>query len=267
MDVKLDVFGWIPQGEVPNPVHSLPGGTGTWGQGACGPFFGGDGFVLPPAHPSGYAQTYRAKQSFAFQFGTFGDPPSVTVNSGVLPGLTTVLTAQRAAAGTVCHSVTATILAQTASVAWDRKNSWYEVRLQGEAQDPVPTAAAGSLPFVGRPGAVVASASTPNLEWDLTFRMQQGKNIGWSTRAGYVLCGGGLDVSGRHFPRPAHFGGQSNLVHGTMMVRRFPSYVLYVTIGAGAGAVTVPLFFADASNRNFLEIVWPDTGPLRQLTW
>ena len=264
MDVRLDVFAWIPQPEVPNPVYSLPGGTARWGQGACGPYFGGDNFKLPPATVAGYTGTFRAKQSFGFRFGAIGDPPAVTLNTSVSPGTTTVLTAQRAAGGSACQSVTATILGSQASVKWDKSNAWYEVQLYGEAQDPVPTASAGALPIVGKPGSIVASALTPNLEWDLTLRLQSGTSIGLMTRAGYATnFGNGLDVAQSSFPSPINFGGTSNLVHGTMKVRRFPSYVMYVTIGS----VTVPLFFADASNRNFLEITVAETAVLRQLTW
>jgi len=267
MEIRLDMFAWIPQPEVPNPVYSLPGGTTRWGPGACGPHFGGDNFITPPATAAAYAGTYRAKQSFGFRFGVIGDPPAVTLNTGAQPGTTTVLTAPRAAGGVMCHSTTATILSQAASVTWDQSNAWYEVRLCCQAQDPVPTQSAGGLPLVGSPGSVVASMATPNLEWDLTLRLQRGTTIGLTTRASYAWCSGfSLDISPRVFPTPANFGGTTNLVHGTMKVRRFPSYVLYVTIG-GAGGVCIPLFFADASTRNMMEITVAATEALRQLTW
>lgn len=266
MQFRMDVFAWIPQAEVPNPIHALPGGTARWGPGACGPHFGGDNFVTPPATYSGWARTFRAKQSLGFQVSTFGDPPSVTINTGVRPGTTTVLTAPRAAGGTICHSITATVKTSTASVAWQASDGWYEAKMHGEAQDPVPAAVAGGV--AGAPGAAVASAFTPNLEWDLNIRFQRGTSIPFLTKARYTVSAGlNLDVSGSRFPTPAHFGGTANLVHGTITVRRFPSYVLYVTIDSGSGATTIPYYFADASGRNLATIAIGQTDPLRQLTW
>src|SRR5262245_36376309 len=116
MQFQVNVFAWIPLPEVPNPLASLPGGTATWGPGACGPYFGGDNFGQPAATASSWAGTFRARQAFGFRVGSFGDSPTVTLNSGVLPGTTTVLTAPRKAGGTVCHSLTATVKTSSASV-------------------------------------------------------------------------------------------------------------------------------------------------------
>lgn len=267
MKFRLDVFAWIPQAEVPNPLSSLPGGTSRWGPGACGPHFGGDNFVKPPATHTAWTGTFRAKQSFGFDVAAFGDPPGLSVNTGVLPGLTTVLTAPRASGGTVCHSLRATVKTSTASVNWVAGDDWYEVRMRGAAQDPVPAAVGGLVG--GSPGAAAASALTPNLEWDLKIRFQRGSSIGLLARAAYSTHAAlNLDVSAARFPTPANYGATGNIVHGTIMVRRFPSYVVYATIDGGGGApVTIPHYFADASGRNLLEIGVGQTDPLRQLAF
>lgn len=262
MDFRIDVFAWIPQPDVPNPLHSLPGGTGRWGPGACGPRFGGDNFITPPATHTAYSGTFRAKQSFGFQAASFGDPPVITVNTGTVPGTTTVLTAPRASGGTVCHSLTATVKASRASVTWNASDEWYEVRLNGAAQDPVPSAVATA--GVGSATGSAASALTPNLEWDLKLRFQHGSSLGFTTRTRYAVSGGfKIDVSGAAFPSPASFGATGNLFHGLATVRRFPSYVVYVTIAG----VTIPAFFADASGRNLAEIAIGQTDPFRQLAF
>jgi hypothetical protein len=262
MDFRIDVFAWIPQPDVPNPLHSLPGGTGRWGPGACGPRFGGDNFVRPSATPAAWPGTYRATQSFAFSAAAFGVAPAVTHNPGVTPGLTTVLTAPRASGGTMCHSLLATVKASSASVKWDTGSKWYEAKLKGAAQDPVPASVARSV--AGAPAGYVASSATPNLEWDVTLRFQAGSAIGLATRARYGFSSGlNMDVAATTFPAPTNFGGTANLLHGLATVRRFPSYVVYVTIGA----VTIPVYFADASRRNLGEIVVGQTDPIRQLTF
>ena len=265
---QIDVYAWIPQSEVPNPFNSLPGGTATWGPGACGPYFGGDNFVIPPATPSAWAsRTFRAMQRFGFSDLRFGYAPVVTIDSGVCPGTTTVLTAKRAAGGSICHSLTASVMTSKASLKWMTSDNWYEVNMKGAAQDPVPAAVGART--LGRAGAAVASAATPNLEWDLTIRFQSGTALPLVTRGRYAVSNGAtMDVSVRNFPVQPSFGGTTNLVHGTIMVRRFPSYVVYVTINRGTSvAATVPLYFADASSRNLLEIAVGQTDVLRPTTW
>ncbi|HJQ60392.1 MAG TPA: hypothetical protein VJ890_26035 [Vineibacter sp.] len=266
MDFRIDVFAWIPQADVPNPLHSLPGGTATWGPGACGPRFGGDNFTKPPASHSAWSGTYRARQSFAFSAASFGAVPAVTHNPGVTPGLTTVLTGTRAAGGTICHSLTATVKTSSASVSWVASDNWYEAKVKGAAQDPVPAAVAKGVAG-GTAGAAV-SGLTPNLEWDLTLRFQSGGTLGLATRARYAISAGlNMDVSATSFPTPTSFGATGNLFHGLATVRRFPSYVVYVSIGSGAAATTIPVYFANATSRNLGEIVIGQTDPIRQLAF
>ncbi len=260
MDFRVDVFAWIPQPDVPNPLFSVPGGA--LGPGACGPRFGGDDFVTPPASASAWTGTFRAKQSFAFSASSFGAAPSVTVNTGVIPGTTTVLTNTRAAGGTVCHSMTAMVKKSSASVEWVPGDSWYQVTLVGAAQDPVPAAAASGL--LGGLAGSAASAATPNLAWMLALRFQSGHALGIATRALYATISPmNLDVSGRTFPAPASFGSGGNLLHGTAVVTRYPSFVAYVTIGL----TTIPVLFADASSRNLAEIVVSQSCLIRQLAF
>jgi hypothetical protein len=266
MDFRIDVFAWIPQPDVPNPLNSLPGGTGTWGPGACGPRFGGDNFTKPPATATAWSGTFRARQSFAFSAASFGAAPAITHNPGVTPGLTTVLTNTRAAGGTICHSLTATVKTSSASVSWVSGNGWYEARLKGAAQDPVPAAVATGV--AGGTAGSVVSGLTPNLEWDLTLRFQSGSSLGFATRARYAVSSGlNMDVSAANFPTPTSFGGTANLFHGLATVRRFPSYAVYVTIGSGGPATTIPVYFANAISRNLGEIVIGQTDPIRQLTF
>ena len=264
----LEVFAWIPQAEVPNPISLLPGGVGRWGPGACGPCFGGDDFTVPPASPAGWAgRTFRARQSFAFRVPRFGDPPLVGASSGVVAGTTTVLTARRSAGGRVCHALTALVRKSAASVAWKPSDGWYEARLQGAAEDPVPVAVGART--LGAVGAGVAGALTPQLEWDLVLRFQRGSALPLMTRARYgasrLLS---LDIAAAVFPAPIGLGGTAGLVHGLITVRRFPSYVVYVTVDHGSGAAaTVPIYFADASHRALGEIVVGQTDVLRMLRW
>jgi len=263
---QINVFAWIPLAEVPNPLAALPGGTATWGPGACGPHFGGDNFVKPAATASAWTGTFRAKQAFAFRVAAFGDAPMVTLNPGVTPGLTTVLTAPRAAGGTVCHSLTATVKTSTASVKWSSSDDWYEAKLHGEAQDPVPAAVAAKIG--GGAGGAAASALTPNLEWNIKMRFQRGSSIGLLTSAAYATHSAlSLDVAASRFPTPTRFGGGGNLVHGTILVRRFPSYVVYTTVDSGSGPVCIPHYFAEASGRNLATIAIGQTDNLRQLSW
>lgn len=266
MEFRIDVFAWIPQPDVPNPLFGLPGGSGSWGPGACGPRFGGDDFIKPPASHGAWSRTFRAKQAFAFRAASFGAAPSVTLNPGVTPGLTTVLTSTRAAGGTMCHSLAATVKTSSASVSWVASDKWYEARLKGAVQDPVPAAVATGV--AGGTAGAVASGLTPNLEWDLTLRFQFGGTVGLATRARYQISSGlNMDVSATSFPTPTSFGAGGNLFHGLATVRRFPSYVVYVTIGGIAASTTIPVYFANAISRSLGEIVISQTDPVRQLAF
>src|SRR6185369_1856627 len=63
---EIQLFGWIPQPEVDNPLSLLPGIVkGMLPSGMCDPFFGGDNFTLPFSTPLGMAppvRTFRASQ-------------------------------------------------------------------------------------------------------------------------------------------------------------------------------------------------------------
>jgi len=76
-----------------------------------------------------------------------------------------------------------------------------------------------------------------------------------------------IDEVATAFPSPTSFGGLSNSVHGLMTVRRYPSYVAYVTIDSGTGSTTLPLYYANANSRGLAEICIGQTDALRQLTW
>jgi hypothetical protein len=99
--------------------------------------------------------------------------------------------------------------------------------------------------------------------------LSTGSSVPLLTRAGYGTHAAlNLDVSATSFPTPANYGATGNIVHGTIMVRRFPSYVVYATMDGGGGSpVTIPHYFADASVRNLLEIGVGQTDPLRQLAF
>ncbi len=271
---RQDVFAWIPQPEIPNPIHTLEAGSKILGPGGCGPYFGGDNFVIPTSNRHAWAaRTYRAMQTFEFGVRSFGDPPLVRDSTGVRPGTTTVLTGKRSEGGRICYSHVATVKASSGQVKWVPSDHWYEVNLHGAAQDPVPTIVGQRA--LGSFGATLASAATPNLEWDLTIRFQSGTGIPAWTRVQYAKSSAtSLDVSKKTFPFPANFGGANNLVHGTITVRRFPSYVVYVTISNDAAApISIPVYFADASGRNpwgmgaLAEILVAHTDVLRPLTW
>lgn len=264
---RADVFTWIPLPDVPNPLHSLPGGTGRWGPGACGPHFGGDDFVAPPvSHALWTTRTFRARQTLAFEVARFGDPPLITVNSGCVPGITTVLTGPRRSGGRLCHSLTATVKTSTSSVTFDASANWYSLKMHGEAQDPVPAAVAAHGVSAGAGSA--ASALTPNLEWELDLRFQDGSGLPFATRARYaVSAAASLDVAATTFPHLGSLGGGGRTIHGLLTLRRFPSLVLYTTVDTGGGASTVPHYFADASARSLGAIVIGQTDVLRTIPW
>jgi hypothetical protein len=264
LNFRLDIYAWIPQPDLVNPIFALPGGVSRWGQGACGPRFGGDFFVMPPVGYS-WSNTYRAMQTFEFRANDLGSPPLVMSNAGVKPGLTTVLTAPRAAGGRVCYSQVPTITASKAAVNWNAADGYYEVQMHGAAHDPVPSTAASTV--LGSFGGAAGSALTPDLEWNLTIRFQRGLKIPNLLRARYTFSGAmSLDVSKSKFS--AGFNGFQNLIHGVIMVRRFPSYVVYATLDSGRSIpITIPIYFADASQRSLAEIVVGQHDPIRQLTW
>lgn len=113
-------------------------------------------------------------------------------------------------------------------------------------------------------GTAVATAMTPSLEWDLVLRIQRGTDVGLSTRMRYAAdCPlPTLDTVPTGTARTIGTG-SGNLMHGTIEVRRFPSYVVYVTMDSASEI----LFFADASKRNLLEIAVPSDSQLRRITW
>jgi hypothetical protein len=274
---RLDVFSWIPQPEVENPIATVakysPRALGSWGPGACGPYFGGDNFTTPPLTPDGWQQlTFRARQGFGFQIRTFGDVPVATVNTGVIPGTTTVLTEKRSKGGRICHKMTASVNASSANVRWLGSERLYQVELHGAAQDPVPAEVGAQK--IGAVGGKVAAAMTPNLSWDLRLFVQTGTTIPALTRARYFAMSdlASLDLS-KSLASSSTFGGTTGLVHGTITVRRFPSYVVYLTIQRDALSRTLPIYFADATDRNpakygaFVEITVGHTDSLRRMTW
>ncbi|MCA8990819.1 MAG: hypothetical protein KDA88_02515 [Planctomycetaceae bacterium] len=284
MRFAIDIFAWIPHPDVPNPLHGLPGGTGLYGPGASGPRFGGDNFVTPPVSPTGFASlTYRAKQQLVLDTSSWGLVRYR--HGGVVPGVTTVLTGTRAAGGKVCHSMTATVLKSKASVKFDASEDWYVVEMNGKVMDPYPThagrtaggrvgsgvggvAGSGGRRLGGAAGSGVgggvATAATPALEWDMTLRIQHGGSIGLIRRAAYSLdCPLATLDSGGPTRTSSLGAGRSNLMHGTIEVRRYPSYIVYVT----AGSSTAVLFFADANHRNLLEIAVGTDSRLRDVHW
>ena len=300
MLIQVDVFAWIPNPDVPNPIHSLPGGVATWGSGACGPRFGGDDFVTPPVSLTGWAtKTFRAKQQVKFLADPWGVVSSPTLGR-VAPGLTTVLTAPRSAGGAVCHSLTPIVLGESVDVTFDAGAGWYEVRMRGKVMDPVPVATGASTgtrvgtavgeaidgafrkvgirptalaPVMGRGGGAVGGTSaqivTPALEWDLTLRLQSGASVANLTRARYAADAPlSLDNSPRLGTGHRLGSTASNIAHGIITTRRFPSYIVYLSVTPLGGAIaTQPVFFADASSRNFLEIVASQDSQIRQIVW
>jgi hypothetical protein len=265
---RADVFSWIPQPDVWNPIY-VPSGGALLGPGACGPRFGGDNFVTPPSSYAGWnGLTYRAKQTLAFKVSEFGDKDVVTIdNTRVVPGLTTVLTAPRSAGGKVCTSLTPTVTKSTADATWSDSDQWYELRMEGAAHDPIPAQALKHA--AGSAGFAVGSAVTPDLEWNITLRIQMEREIKSSlTRLHYGIVGlSNFDESGT-LSTPQNFGGSANLIHGFVTVRQFPSYVIYVTVGGNSRRSTsIPVYFSDASKRNLFLILLSQVDIIRQITW
>jgi hypothetical protein len=260
LQFRLDVYAWIPQPDVPNPLAALPGGVTTWGRAACGSRFGGDDFTTPPLKPTLWGDlTYRARQSFAFRVENFGGEPTTFLDTGVVPGLTTVLTSPRAQGGTRCFALTPTVTKSASSVEFQSSDSWYEVLLHGAAHDPVPASAAGHK--LGSVGSKLGHLMTPDLEWEVKLRIQQGTTLPRLTRLRYAASTAASLDSGDF----SLDGNGNNLLHGLITVRRFPSYIVYATINENV----VPVYFADASQRVFGlgQIVIGQTDPLRRVRW
>lgn len=271
MLVEVDIFAWIPHPDVPNPIAALPGGIGRWGPGACGPRFGGDDFIIPaitPVGPSGMiTRSFRARQNVTFLAAPWGSVAGFRT-SGVIPGITTVLTATRAAGGKICHRLTATVVHSAASARFDAGSAWYEVVMEGKAQDPIP-GAVGAYAIGTRTGAA-AAAVTPALAWDLRLRLSSGSTLGFWTAASYRADAPfSLDQSGScPGTSPSFGGGTGSLLHGLVTVRRYPSYAVYVTMTSSAGVRRSEIvFFADASSRNLLEIAVAQDSELRRVTF
>ena len=265
---RADVFSWIPQSDVPNPIHSLPGGVARWGTGACGPRFGGDDFITPPNSYAGWnGRTYRAMQTLAFKIAKFGVRPDIVVDTGVVPGLTTVLTGPRSSGGKICTSLTPTVTNSSSDIGWNESENWYELRMHGSAHDPIPEAALKH--FAGAIASDVGSALTPDLEWNITIRIQTERDVkSRLVRLRYSIADlMSLDDSGA-ISAPQNFGGNANLIHGLAYVRRFPSYVVYVTVSSETRTmVSLPVYFSDASARSLAEIVIGQNDAIRQLPW
>lgn len=264
---RADVYSWISQQDVPNPIAALPGGVARWGSGACGPRFGGDGFIQPPISHEGWkAKTFRAMQTLAFSVSSFGERPSTLIDTGVIPGLTTVLTKPRSEGGRLCTSLTLVVTTSESDVSWDSSEQWYEMRLHGSAHDPIPEAALKY--FAGKGGEKLGRLFTPDLEWRLAIRIQKGTVQSRLTRLRYGIADLiNLDTSDR-IAAPQNLGGTENLVHGLAYVRRFPSYVVYLSAsGDDKAPRSLPIYFSDASERSLAEIVVGQQDAIRQITW
>lgn len=271
MRFEIDVISWIPMPEVPNPIFLLPGGTTRWGSGACGSHFGGDNFAMPPSTAVALigtaAYTFRARQNVTFDAKPWGTVSGLRT-SGVIPGITTVLTGARVDGGRVCHNMTATVLRSAATVSFDASSEWYEIVMQGKAQDPIPTAVGRHV--AGPTGATGGTILTPALEWDLTMRLSTGSMLGfWTTQRYRADAPLGFDDSASLPGVSATLGGgTTHLLHGIISVRRFPSYVVYVTLTSATGTRSTEIvFFADASHRGLVEIVLPWDSQLRRITF
>ena len=265
---RVDLYAWIPDPDVPNPIYSvrtLPG----IGPGACGPRFGGDNMILPPRSFAGWANlTYRAMQTVEFMFGKFGGPATITLDTGVQPGITTVLTDTRARGGKQCHAMRAAVASSpAATVTWSPDDKWYELVLSGGAQDPVPADVARRIAG-GAAGSAIA-AILPGVSWNVFLRFQQGTIIPASTKLRYALNGAvSFDRSDRVITGNMSLTGIDNLVHGMITVTQFPSYVLYLTAFHQNGRPSTRcIYFADGSSMGLGMIVLPQSDVVRQTTW
>lgn len=281
---RLDLVGWIPQPEVDNPLNALPAIVKSLlPPGMTDPFFGGDNFSTPGATPGSIlppVHTFRATQSLKFDVGTWGDIPTVSLNT-VAPGTTTCLSARRAAGGAVTFSLTAALLRSSATVSFSKLFDAYEVNMSGVVLDPVPAAAAAALtsklpgvPALARPALVaaiqfIATKATPALTWDLTLRVQRGSTLNpffVATYAPFV----GAEASSTIPGATSSLGTTGfGLEHGKISFSLWPSAVLYLTVApTGKPAVTQPVFFSDGSRvgkPETLQILVPKLCKFRQL--
>ena len=271
MKFEVDVFAWIPGAEVPNPIGSLPGGVDRWGRGACGKFFGGDNFEAPPSTPKIWAgvagKTFRARQNVTFQAIPWGKV-SDSSTTGVIPGVTTVLTDTRSQNGKVCYSKEATVLHSSSAVIYDEDSKWYEVTMRGKVQDPIPAGVGKHI--AGPVAGGTASFLTPALEWNLILRLSAGSELGfWTTQRYKADAPSGLDESSKLSPSSKTLGGGTDrLLHGIITTRRFPSYAVFASLTTKKGIhSTERIFFANASSRNLVEIAVPWDSQLRSITF
>lgn len=269
--LKADIYAWIPQADVPNPL-AVPNEAirKAIGPGASGARFGGDNFQYPPKLPTGWSGlTYRAMQSVEIAFDKFGDQPVVMSDSGVQTGLTTVLDKPRSQGGVVVHSMRASVMkSPKATAVWSDTDKWYQLSFEGAAQDPVPAAAAQQL--VGDLSGKLAAMVVPNLSWDVSLRVQQGEELPTSTKLRYAFSSAISLDSASQISDSATAPKTGNLLHGTIEVTQFPSYVLYLTVQDGSSNPTTQIaYFSDASARwaPLVRIVLAQTDVLRPLYW
>ena len=283
---RLDLIGWIPQPEVDNPLAELPAFVKSLlPSGMADPFFGGDNFTTPGATPSSIlppVHTFRATQSLQFNVGSWGDIPTISINTAT-PGTTTCLSARRAAGGVVTFSLTAKLLRASGTVTFSSLFDLYEVNMSGKVLDPVPAAAAAALtaklpgvPAPLRPALAsaiqaIATKATPALSWDITLRVQRGTTLNPVFVANYAPFIG-AEASGTISGAVSSFaGGTFGLEHGDITFSLWPSAVLYLTVApTGKPAVTQPVFFSDGSGATppvTLKILVPKLCKFRQLTF
>jgi hypothetical protein len=118
-----------------------------------------------------------------------------------------------------------------ADVVWNARYSRYELRVRGAAHDPVPATALAHL--APQYGQAVGEALTPNLQWDLAFRI-----------------------------------GSDRSLAGTVKTRRFPSYVVYLTVASGfISYVTKPVYFWNANNRSPVNIIFHHVENVGEISW
>lgn len=151
--------------------------------------------------------------------------------------------------------MSATVKNSFAAVTWSNFFDEYSVTLKGEAQDPVPSGAASDL--LGGVLGGIASALTPNLEWNVSLKICES---GSATDPWFP----GLDVSAATFGAIKSFG-SGRLIKGSAQTRRYPSYIVYLTMSEGTRIVTNPIFFADANDRSLAGIVLSSAGATREV--
>jgi hypothetical protein len=106
------------------------------------------------------------------------------------------------------------------------------------------------------------------------LRFSRANTFGLTTRSLYAIglgqstaVGLGLDESKRAFGARDSFGSPLHLMHGFIRIRRFPSYVLYVTVMTPRYNATIPVYYANASKRGLLEIAIDQLDILREITF